>query len=74
VTKDEIIQMTVHAMDLDKGSFTTKDHGVHNMRKELEQNFATRWPEWFVDLYGDPSETCLSHGFEHRDGWFDLVW
>jgi hypothetical protein len=44
------------------------------MRKELEQQFATRWPEWFFDLYGDPRETCLCYGFEHRDGWFDLVW
>lgn len=44
------------------------------MRKELEQQFATRWPEWFVDLYGDPLQTCMSRGFQHRDGWFDLVW
>jgi hypothetical protein len=44
------------------------------MRKELEQKFATRWPEWFRDLYGDITQTCLHFGFEHRDGWFDLVW
>jgi hypothetical protein len=45
-----------------------------DMRKELEQRFATRWPEWFRDLYGDVTQTCLHFGFEHRDGWFDLVW
>jgi hypothetical protein len=44
------------------------------MRRELEEKFRTRWPEWFSDLYGDPRETCLCYGFEHRDGWFDLVW
>jgi hypothetical protein len=44
------------------------------MRKELEQQFATRWPAWFRDLYGDVTETCLHFGFQHRDGWFDLVW
>jgi hypothetical protein len=44
------------------------------MRKELEQEFANRWPKWFVDLYGDPHDTCMSRGFQHRDGWFDLVW
>jgi hypothetical protein len=44
------------------------------MRKELEQRFATRWPEWFCDLYGDITQTCLHFGFQHRDGWFDLVW
>jgi hypothetical protein len=43
------------------------------MRKELEQRFANRWPKWF-DLDGDPHETCMSRGFEHGDGWFDLVW
>jgi hypothetical protein len=46
----------------------------HDMRKELEQKFANRWPQWFADLYGDPSKTCLDLGFGHRDGWFDLVW
>jgi hypothetical protein len=44
------------------------------MRKELEQKFQTRWPEWFRDLYGDVTQTCLHFGFQHRDGWFDLVW
>jgi hypothetical protein len=44
------------------------------MRKELEQKFQTRWPEWFRDLYGDVTQTCLHFGFQHRDRWFDLVW
>jgi hypothetical protein len=44
------------------------------MRKDLEQKFQERWPEWFRDLYGDVTQTCLHFGFQHRDGWFDLVW
>ena len=44
------------------------------MRKELEQKFQTRWPEWFRDLYGDVTQTCLHFGFQHGNGWFDLVW
>jgi hypothetical protein len=44
------------------------------MRKELEQKFQTRWPKWFRDLYGDVTQNCLHFGFQHRDGWFDLVW
>jgi hypothetical protein len=44
------------------------------MRKDLERKFQERWPEWFRDLYGDITQTCLHFGFEHRDGWFDLVW
>jgi hypothetical protein len=45
-----------------------------NMKKELELKFRERWPEWFADLYGDPHYTCMSLGFTHGDGWFDLVW
>lgn len=44
------------------------------MKKELEGKFRERWPAWFADLYGDPSQTCMAWGFTHDDGWFDLVW
>jgi hypothetical protein len=42
------------------------------MRKDLEQKLANRWPNWF-DLDGDPHQTCMSRGFQHGDGWFNLV-
>jgi hypothetical protein len=43
------------------------------MRKELEQRIVERWPTWFrVD--GDVRETLMPFGFEHGDGWFDLLW
>jgi hypothetical protein len=43
------------------------------MRKELEQKFVERWPTWF-HIDGDISQTLMSFGFEHGDGWFDIVW
>ena len=43
------------------------------MRKEFEDKLVNRWPGWF-DLDGDPYLTCMPRGFEHGDGWFDLIW
>lgn len=33
------------------------------MREELEQKLFLRWPTWF-DV----------QGFEHGEGWFDILW
>jgi hypothetical protein len=43
------------------------------MRKELEEKLAQRWPSWF-SLSGDPMSSAMARGFEHGDGWFDIVW
>jgi hypothetical protein len=43
------------------------------MRNDLEQKLANRWPTWF-GLEGDPHQTCMARGFQHGDGWFNLVW
>jgi len=43
------------------------------MRKELEGKLVRRWPSWF-DMNGDPRHTLMSFGFQHRDGWFGLLW
>ena len=43
------------------------------MTKELEQRMAARWPRWF-DIEGDPRRTSMGFGFQHRDGWFELLW
>ena len=32
-----------------------------------------RWPHWF-DMEGDLRRTSMGFGFQHRDGWFDLLW
>ena len=43
------------------------------MRKELEQNLAARWPNWFA-LAGNPRLSPMARGFEHGDGWFNILW
>jgi hypothetical protein len=43
------------------------------MRKELEQRLVERWPTWF-NTEGDFRNTAMVRGFEHDDGWFDILW
>ena len=43
------------------------------MRKELEQRLVERWPTWF-NTEGDIRCTAMPRGFEHDDGWFDILW
>ena len=43
------------------------------MRKDLEQKLIERWPTWFR-IDGDIRETAMTRGFEHGDGWFDIIW
>ncbi len=43
------------------------------MRKELEEKLARRWPSWF-GLAGDPRLTLMPFGFQHGDGWFNILW
>lgn len=43
------------------------------MKKELEAKLVERFPEYFVDMYGDPTKTCMAFGCECGDGWFDLI-
>lgn len=40
------------------------------MRKEFETKLKERFPEFFIDLYGDPKDTCMAMG----EGWFNLLW
>jgi hypothetical protein len=46
---------------------------VSNMHKELERRLVERWPTWF-NTGGDIRLTAMARGFEHGDGWFDIVW
>ena len=43
------------------------------MRKELKRKLIERWPKWF-NTEGDVRFTAMPRGFEHDDGWFDLLW
>jgi hypothetical protein len=42
------------------------------MRKELEHKLIERWPTWF-NTGGDFRHTAMTRGFEHGDGWFDIL-
>ncbi len=42
------------------------------MRKALEQTLVERWPHWFK-TGGDIRHTAMPRGFEHDDGWFDIL-
>jgi hypothetical protein len=43
------------------------------MRNQLQQRLVDRWPTWF-SIAGDPRYTSMHFGFQHGDGWFDLLW
>jgi hypothetical protein len=43
------------------------------MQKELERRLVERWPTWF-NIEGDIRRTAMPRGFEHDDGWFDILW
>jgi hypothetical protein len=42
------------------------------MKKELEQNLAQQWPDWFK-IHSNPQKTGMPDGFRVGDGWFTLV-
>ena len=46
------------------------------MKKEIEQQFQTDFPQFFVDLNGDPRKTCMSPahgGIAINSGWNALL-
>lgn len=44
------------------------------MDKRKEKLLADRFPDFWNDLYGDETATCMAHGFQCGDGWFQLIW
>ena len=43
------------------------------MNPELETQLVKDYPILFCFHGGDPTETCMSWGCEHDDGWFDIL-
>jgi hypothetical protein len=43
------------------------------MRKELDQKLCEKYPKIFVNRNGDMRETAMCWGFEHRDGWYNII-
>jgi hypothetical protein len=44
------------------------------MNKELTQKLVRRFPVIYQGFYDPMSVTCMCWGFDHGDGWFDILW
>ena len=43
------------------------------MRDELDRTLCEKYPKIFVDRYASMTETCMCWGFEHGDGWYQII-
>lgn len=43
------------------------------MREELDRQLCEKYPKIFVNRRGLPTETLMCFGFEHGDGWYDIL-
>ena len=43
------------------------------MTRELEEGLVRHFPQLFRNYHGDPKATCMHLGFQHNDGWYELV-
>lgn len=44
------------------------------MTPELDKKLVKRFPVLYQDRYSPMSSTCMCWGFDHGDGWFDIIW
>ena len=51
----------------------TKLYIITSMTKELELKLVEKYPKILKDYEGNEMETCMHWGFEHNDGWYDLL-
>jgi len=43
------------------------------MREELDKQLCEKYPLMFKDRHGDPMDTLMCWGFEHGDGWYQII-
>lgn len=43
------------------------------MNKELEDKLVQKYPVILRDYGGDARTTCMAFGFQHDDGWFQII-
>ena len=43
------------------------------MNEALDKQLCERFPKLFVDRHGDMKSTAMCFGFEHGDGWFNII-
>jgi hypothetical protein len=43
------------------------------MRTELDEALCAKYPKIFANRHGDMKETLMCWGFEHGDGWYQII-
>lgn len=43
------------------------------MREELDKQLCEKYPKIFADRHKSMTETCMCWGFEHGDGWYNII-
>ena len=43
------------------------------MKEELDKKLCEKYPKIFKMRHGTMHETCMCWGFEHGDGWYDII-
>lgn len=43
------------------------------MREELDKALCAKYPKIFADRNKSMMETCMCWGFEHGDGWYNII-
>ena len=44
------------------------------MNKELTERLLKRFPVLYQDYYSSMTHSCMCWGFDHDDGWFEIIW
>jgi len=52
-----------------------KAHASRNrMNSELTLRLVNRFPVLYQDYHSPMTQTCMCWGFDHGDGWFEIIW
>lgn len=43
------------------------------MKKELDEKLVAKYPKIFANRYADMTTTAMCWGFEHGDGWYQII-
>jgi len=43
------------------------------MKAKLEMKLVKKYPKLMKNYNGNKRETCFAYGFQHNDGWYDLI-
>jgi hypothetical protein len=43
------------------------------MREDLDKKLCDKYPKIFMNRYSSPRNTCMCWGFEHGDGWYNII-